>query len=220
MAVTKTSLLKVLREVLDADLRALGFRWSRMWRSSDGHYVRRWAAGKETLGVGIVTYHPEYKLSPYVTTMLDPVAELVCPFLGFVEAGAAKDFSDHVFNLSPFIKGPPGDLYYEHVVTTEDEARQAAKEIGNVVRTAVDPWLLQHRSPAAMFELVHSPWRDCAPLDDPLRGMVEVALAYLCSSPEEQRLRSETMARIAGWPVEERTKVEKLTAELDRRRES
>ena len=126
MQLTKPSLLELLRETLDADLGALGFRWRRMWKSSDGWYVRRWKGGSERIGLGIVARHPEYQVSPMVATMHDRVAELVCPFLGYVDPAAMKDFSDHTFNLSPFTKGPPGDLYCELAVTTEDEARRLA----------------------------------------------------------------------------------------------
>jgi hypothetical protein len=189
-----------------------------MWKSSEGWYVRRWAAGSERVCVAVATYHPKYKLSPFITTMLDPVADLVCPCLGYVDPTASKDFFDHNFNLSPFMKGPPGDPYCQFTVTTEDEAHQVAKEIRDVVCSTVDPWLVQHRSPAAMFELVHSAWQQAGPMRDPHRGMIEISLAYLCSSPEEERLRSELTAKIQAWPARERAKVEKLTAELDRRR--
>lgn len=215
MQLTKTSLIKALRETLDDELGALGFRWRRMWRSSDGWYVRRWEAGTERIGIAVANRHPQYVLSPFVATTLDRVAELVCPCLGYVDPDAAEDFFDHDFNLSPFTKGPPGDPSCDFSVRMDDEARGVAEEIGSVVRDAVDPWLVQHRSPAAMFELVDSPWREAGPLRDPVRGMVEIALAHLASSPEEARLRTEAMERAQGWPVAERAKIEKLIAQLD-----
>jgi len=86
------------------------------------------------------------------------------------------------------------------------------------VRGAIDPWLVAHRSPEAMFALYDSPWRDAGPIREPLRGMVEIAFAYLAASPEAERLRSEMLSRVHDWPAAEREKIEKLIAELDRRR--
>jgi hypothetical protein len=212
--VTKAELQKVVRAVVDGELTPLGFRWRRMWKSSDGWYVRRWEGGVERVGIAIVVRHPHYKLQPFVTSMLDCVAEVVTPLLGYVDPEAMKDFSDHTFNLSPFVKGPPGDRYCEWEVQTEEEARRVLQEVAGVVRTAVEPWLLAHRTPAALLELVRTPWREAAPMHDPLRGMVEVTLAHLCASPEEARLASELLARTAGWVAPAREPVERLLTRL------
>jgi hypothetical protein len=211
---TRAELQKVLREILDGELGPLGFRWRRMWKSSDGWYVRRWEGGVERVGVAVVVRHPDYKLKPFITTALDAVAELVTPLLGYIDPDAMKDFFDHNYNLSPFLVGPPGDRYHEYPLQTEDEARRGLAEIAKIVRTTVDPWLIAHRSPAAMLKLVGTPWREAGPGGDPLRGLVEIALAHLCASPDAARLAAEARARTAGWVAPEREKIERLIAQL------
>jgi hypothetical protein len=180
----KSDVVRLFRQQADPALSALGFGWRRMVDSTGGHYVREWEGGRDVLGFGLASYFPQFHLSGYATVRQDAIATLLLPHVGLVAPKYAAEFFVCHVGFATFINGLEGNRNHAWQVSTEEEVIAATREYVTLVEERVEPWLRSMRTLEGVSSLSEE-WRSVC--FGPRRGMVEVALAYLCSSPEDAK---------------------------------
>lgn len=100
---------------------------------------------------------------------------------GLIAPKYAADFFVCHVGFATFQSGLEGNRNYGQV-STEEEVTAAAGEYLALVQEKVEPWLRSLRTLEDVSSLAEE-WRSVC--FGHRRGMVEVALAYLCSPPED-----------------------------------
>lgn len=178
----KPDVIRLFRQQVDPVLKPLGFQWRRMVGCADGHYVRDWPCGRDTIGFGLASYHPHFRLSGYATARPDVVAALLLPHVGLISPEYATDFFVCHAGFAAFRNGPGGNPNHAWEITTPEDVAAAADEYGALVQKSVDPWLRTLRTLDELSQLPEE-WRQVC--FGHQRAMVEAALAFLLASPED-----------------------------------
>jgi hypothetical protein len=196
----KRDVLKAIRADLDPVMDELGFRWQRMWKSSDGWYVRKWDGGRDAFGWGCAGHPDEYRINGFVILRVDAVEELVTPFID-IDPGAVVDYAGvNVNDLGAFVDGPellPGQTLYraEHMVHSETDAKALAGWFADLIRAQIDPWWRSLHTPQDLWN-ADPRWRKFW-LGPPHREMHELALAWLCEAECFEPLAAKHLASAA-----------------------
>jgi hypothetical protein len=165
-------------------------------RKKDGSFVRAIPGGVQTIGLSIVDYNPEFKVSLVFTVRLEEVEKISHELLQTPERYRNVTITTATV-LEHFF---PGEGPQEFTVTTSDDIAAVVRGLGPHLRDRIVPFFERHQNVASLDAVVNSEeGASFVRTNAPYRQMRALILAHLANNPRFDDLARQFEEQSHAW---------------------